>query len=114
MKNPIRPNPMSVRPGILSTTSTKWKQATPCFHARPLSDDPGGFHKDSNSSTKNQDYPMTFLDCAVSRFFVRVSLAGLVLLALAFPQHRASAETKYPNKAVRIVLPFAAGGVADI
>jgi tripartite-type tricarboxylate transporter receptor subunit TctC len=57
---------------------------------------------------------MTFLDCAVSRILVRVSLAVLVLLALAFPQRHACAETKYPNKAVRIVLPFAAGGVADI
>jgi tripartite-type tricarboxylate transporter receptor subunit TctC len=57
---------------------------------------------------------MTLPDCAVSRNLVRASLAVLVLLALVLPQSQASAETKYPNKAVRIVLPFAAGGVADI
>jgi tripartite-type tricarboxylate transporter receptor subunit TctC len=57
---------------------------------------------------------MIFLDCAAPRILVRVSLAGLVLLGLAFSQGQARADTKYPSKAVRIVLPFAAGGVADI
>ncbi|HEY4985058.1 MAG TPA: tripartite tricarboxylate transporter substrate binding protein, partial [Bradyrhizobium sp.] len=35
-------------------------------------------------------------------------------VALVAAQGQALAETRYPNKAVRIVLPFAAGGVADI
>jgi tripartite-type tricarboxylate transporter receptor subunit TctC len=41
-------------------------------------------------------------------------LLAALFIALVAPQTGARAETKYPTKAVRIVLPFAAGGIADI
>jgi tripartite-type tricarboxylate transporter receptor subunit TctC len=51
----------------------------------------------------------------VSAAFRTLLLASLALLAgVTSPQRASGAETKYPSKAVRIVLPFAAGGVADI
>ena len=53
---------------------------------------------------------MMSFDRAGSRTFVAITLA---VLALAFP-HPAHAQAAYPDRPVRIVLPFAAGGVADI
>src|SRR6478609_2378329 len=41
-----------------------------------------------------------------------ITLAGFALSLSAL--HPACAQTRYPDKPVRIVLPFAAGGVADI
>src|SRR5207248_1817389 len=57
---------------------------------------------------------MSILDCVASRSLARGFVVVVVLLGLALPQRQSSAQTKYTNKAVRIVLPFAAGGVADI
>jgi tripartite-type tricarboxylate transporter receptor subunit TctC len=56
---------------------------------------------------------MTFVDRAVRRLFFAIALTGLALGTLAASHHQAHAEAHYPDKAVRIVLPFAAGGVAD-
>jgi tripartite-type tricarboxylate transporter receptor subunit TctC len=53
---------------------------------------------------------MMFVDCILPR----ISFAVLVLSALVVSHPQAAAQSRYPDKAVRIVLPFAAGGVADI
>ena len=64
---------------------------------------------------------MTFIDRAVidravSRILFAVFLTGFALSALSASHHPAHAQAKagYPDRPVRIVLPFAAGGVADI
>jgi tripartite-type tricarboxylate transporter receptor subunit TctC len=56
---------------------------------------------------------MTSLDRALPRVFPAVSLLVLSLSIAAIGPGPARAETAYPIKSVRIVLPFAAGGVAD-
>jgi tripartite-type tricarboxylate transporter receptor subunit TctC len=57
---------------------------------------------------------MAFGDRALPRILSAISLAVFALCALEASPQQARAETSYPDKAVRIVLPFAAGGVADI
>ena len=54
---------------------------------------------------------MAFVDHAVSRKFSALFFSVLALWTLAAPT---CARGGYPDKSVRIVLPFAAGGVADI
>ncbi len=56
---------------------------------------------------------MRLIDRVFPRIFFATCLALTTLSALAISQHRARAEASYPNRPVRIVLPFAAGGVAD-
>jgi tripartite-type tricarboxylate transporter receptor subunit TctC len=57
---------------------------------------------------------MTFLNRGLLRSFFAMSLAAVAISALTALPDQARAEAVYPDRAVRIVVPFAAGGVADI
>jgi tripartite-type tricarboxylate transporter receptor subunit TctC len=56
---------------------------------------------------------MKSADHANRRIFVTLSLTVLAACALVGPPPRARAEASYPNRPVRVVVPFAAGGVGD-
>src|SRR5271166_3761958 len=56
---------------------------------------------------------MRFVDRAVRDIFFAAALNVFALCALAASPQRAYAAN-YPDRAVRIVLPFSAGGVGDI
>ena len=56
---------------------------------------------------------MKFIERAVSSICFAILLAGLALSTLA-ASHQHAYAASYPERAVRIVLPFSAGGVADI
>jgi len=88
------------RIGSVSARSVNWIGAAACYKNRP-----------STSPAKQSS--MAFADPALPRILSAISLA-IALCALAASPQQARAETSYPDKAVRIVLPFAAGGVADI
>jgi tripartite-type tricarboxylate transporter receptor subunit TctC len=66
-----------------------------------------------NFADESKNLPMTSVDRVLLRVFSVISLTVLALCAHVASHREAGAETSYPNKSVRIVLPFAAGGVAD-
>jgi tripartite-type tricarboxylate transporter receptor subunit TctC len=57
---------------------------------------------------------MTFLNRGLLRSFFAMSLAAVAISALPASPDQARAEAVHSDRAVRIVVPFAAGGVADI
>jgi len=68
------------------------------------------------TSTEKEDGAMTRQTSTISRrsFSASLAAAPLVAAGLIGATRPAAAQAKYPNRPVTIVLPFGAGGIADV
>lgn len=51
---------------------------------------------------------------ALGKFFYATVVAALCSIATAVPQMAHAADAGYPNKPIRLIIPFGAGGITDV